>query len=63
MPDVNECQEFPAIRPEDVKQVEELIALGGKFYTMGNESWCDTELYSWKLIHRVGTSRWTDDRD
>jgi hypothetical protein len=34
---------------EDVKQVEELIAIGGKFFVHGGESYCDTPLDSWKL--------------
>lgn len=38
----------------EVKQAEELIAMGGKFYTIDGESWCDTPLHSWKLVFGVG---------
>lgn len=39
---------------DEVKQVEELVALGGKFYTMGGESWCDLPTESWKFVIEKG---------
>lgn len=41
----------------EIKQVEELIAIGGKFYQIDGESWCDTPLHSWKLVPGVGFVR------
>ena len=31
------------------KTLEELIQMGGKFYTICGDSWCDTAIYSWKF--------------
>jgi hypothetical protein len=39
---------------KEIKQTEELILMGGKFYTVGDESFCDTALATWKLIKDVG---------
>lgn len=39
---------------EVVKQPEELMTEGGKFYEMDGESWCDTPLDSWKLVPEKG---------
>jgi hypothetical protein len=33
------------------------VALGGRFYRMGEESWCDTALASWKLVPGKGYVR------
>ena len=45
---------------EQVKQVEELLAMGGRFYTMNGESWCDTALDSWRLVPGKGYVRYED---
>lgn len=37
---------------------DSLKALGGIFYTMAGERWCDTSRYSWKL---TGPDLWTRD--
>ncbi len=34
--------------------LEELIRLGGKFYSIGDESWCDTAVDSWKFNSALG---------
>ena len=41
----------------DVKQAEELLAMGGKFYTLSDGSWCDTSVDSWRLVAGVGYVR------
>jgi hypothetical protein len=28
--------------------------MGGRFYTLGKDSWCDTPLDSWKLVPEKG---------
>ena len=42
------------------KTLEELLALGGRFYEMQGEAWCDTPLDSWKLVPGVGWVRWEE---
>lgn len=34
---------------QEVKQAEELMAEGGKFYEMGGHPWCDLPTSSWYL--------------
>jgi hypothetical protein len=41
----------------EIRQAEELAAMGGKFYELDGESWCDTPLYTWKLVPGVGFVR------
>lgn len=36
------------------KTLEELVALGGMFYTLNGESWCDTPTDSWRFDPRDG---------
>ena len=36
------------VEPKPMTAVE-LLAMGGKFYSMGDESWCDTATDSYKL--------------
>ncbi len=45
----------------EVKTVEELRAMGGYFYAIGEEAWCDTPTASWKLEPGVGYVRQDDD--
>jgi hypothetical protein len=54
----------PAEPEPELKQLEDLLAMGGKFYTMGGESWCDTAVDSWKLVpERGGFVRFDDTTD
>jgi hypothetical protein len=41
----------------NVKQVEDLVNEGGRFYTMNGESWCDTPTDSWRLVPGKGYVR------
>jgi hypothetical protein len=43
-----------------VKQVEELLTMGGKFFAIDGESYCDTALHSWKLEPGIGFVRLDD---
>lgn len=45
---------------EVVKQPEELLAEGGIFYTIGEESWCDLPTESWVLVPGKGYVRKED---
>jgi hypothetical protein len=48
----------------DVKTVTELLAMGGRFYAIGGEAWCDTALDSWKLVPaRGGYVRYDEEED
>ena len=40
-----------------VKQLDELMRMGGIFYAMNGESWCDTPADSWKLVPGTGYVR------
>jgi hypothetical protein len=42
-----------SIKPQ-MASTEELIAMGGRFYDLDGESWCDTRLYSWRLNVATG---------
>lgn len=48
------CQECGWVEGQEVKTIEELLAMGGKFYKLGEESWCDTTINSWKLVPMKG---------
>lgn len=39
---------------EEAKSVEQLVEMGGKFYEMNGEGWCDTALDSWKFVPTFG---------
>jgi hypothetical protein len=47
--------------PDEVKQAEELLALGGYFYTLNGQAWCDTPTASWRLQRGVGYVRVVED--
>lgn len=38
----------------DVKPIEELLAQGGKFYSIADQAWCDLPESSWKLVPERG---------
>jgi hypothetical protein len=48
------------MKPEIVKQTHELVAEGGKFYSIGHEQWCDTAIHSYKFVLNKGWV-WQDD--
>ena len=39
---------------EMIKTWHELFEMGGKFYTIGDESWCDTAIHSWRHEPGIG---------
>ncbi len=46
-----------------VKQPEQLLAMGGKFYAIAGVSWCDTPFDSWRLVPGLGYVRDDDPAD
>ncbi len=49
---------------DGVKTVEELVAMGGRFYTIEGVAWCDTALDSWILVPtKGGYVKWEDGND
>lgn len=42
------------VEPGEYKQVEELAAQGGMFYSMNGQGWCDLATESWVLVPGKG---------
>lgn len=52
-----EALRTPGYSVRHVKEVEELVAMGGKFYEIEGISFCDTPAHTWQLHRGVGYVR------